>query len=162
MLLQAAVHGAAAQSKGFGRLADVSLVTGKRALDQILLHFVEAHLLELGCGAGGLSAQAEIRHSYGWSWGGKPSSVHSVVQFAHIAGPRMFMESFERRGIKPGNVFAVALRIAVEEVVRKEVNIIAAVPQWRKMNLDGIQAEEKVLPNAAGCGFCLDVRVSRR
>src|SRR5213082_2720503 len=58
MLLQPAVHGAPAQSQGFGGLADIPLVAGKCALNQILLHFVEAHLLELGGSAGGLRAQA--------------------------------------------------------------------------------------------------------
>ena len=59
------------------------------------------------------------------------------------------MEGFERRGIETGNVLPVALRVAVKEMMRKQINIITAVAQRGQMNLDGVQAEEKVLPEPA-------------
>src|SRR5689334_20078934 len=60
MFLQTAIHGTAAQPESFGGLADISLMTGKSALDQILFDVVEAHLFEFSGGAGRLRAQAEI------------------------------------------------------------------------------------------------------
>src|SRR5215469_8227488 len=163
MLLQPPVHGAAAQSQGLGGLADVSRMTGKRALDEILLHFVEAHLLELGGGAtDGLGAQAEVRCANAWPGGKKHASFDRMVQFAHIPGPGMLMESFEGRRIETCNVFAIALSIAVEEMVRQEVDIVAPVAQWGQMNLDGIQAKKKVLPKPACGRLRVYVRVGGR
>src|SRR5690242_19897920 len=84
-----------------------------------------------------------------------------MVQLAHVSGPRMLVEGFERRWIERGNVLAVALRVAVKEMVRKEVDVLAAVPQRRQVNLDGIQPEEKVLTEPAGRRFGVYVRVGR-
>src|SRR2546429_604300 len=64
MLLQPAVHGATAQSESFGGLADISFVTRKSTLNEILLDFVETHLLQLCNAAGGLRAQAEIGRTH--------------------------------------------------------------------------------------------------
>src|SRR5437773_6791916 len=60
MFLQPAIHGAAAQSQSLGCLADVAFVARESALNEIPLHFVEAHLLQLGRAASGLRAQAEV------------------------------------------------------------------------------------------------------
>src|SRR5215831_8935439 len=85
-----------------------------------------------------------------------------MIQFAHVAWPGMFMKSFERRRIESGDVFAIALRVAVKEMVRQEVDVFAAVAQRRQVNLNGIQTEEQVLPKAAGSGFRIDVRIGCR
>src|SRR5215468_8705288 len=85
-----------------------------------------------------------------------------MIQFAHVAGPRMFMKGFERRGIESGDVFAIALSVAVKEMVRQEIEVLAAVAQRRQVNLNSIQTEEQVLPKAAGSGFRIDVRISSR
>src|SRR5438445_13120708 len=82
-----------------------------------------------------------------------------MIQFAHVAGPGMLMKRFERRGIESGDVFAIALRVAVKEMVRQEIDVFAAVAQRRQVNLNGVQTEEQVLAKAAGSGFRIDVRV---
>src|SRR5207247_10974886 len=83
-----------------------------------------------------------------------------MIQFAHVAGPGMLVKSFERRGIESGDVFAIALRVAVKEMVRQEIDVFAAVAQRRQVNLNGVQTEEQVLAKAAGSGFRIDVRVA--
>src|SRR5437870_6988424 len=68
-----------------------------------------------------------------------------MIQFAHVAGPGMLMKRFERRGIESGDVFAIALRVAVKEMVRQEIDVFAAVAQRRQVNLNGVQTEEQTL-----------------
>src|SRR5258708_39082396 len=145
MFLQPAVHGAAAQSQGLGCLADVSFVTRESALNQVALHFVEAHLLQLRRSTSSLCTQAEVCRADGWAGRKEYATFHGVVQFADVARPGMFMKRLDSRRVESGNIFTVALRVAVEKMVRKEINILAAVAQRRNVNLDGIQPKEKVL-----------------
>src|SRR5204862_4661688 len=91
MFLQPAIHGAATESQGLGCLTDVPLVSGESALDEVPLHFVEAHLLQLGRSAGGLRAQAEIRRAHGRSGRKEHAPLHRVIQFANVARPGMLM-----------------------------------------------------------------------
>src|SRR6267154_4819159 len=138
MFLQPAVHGAAAQSQGLGCLADVSFVAHESALNQVALHFVEAHLLQLSRSTSRLCAQAEVCRTDGRAGRKEYATFHSVIQFADVARPGMLMKSLDRGRVESGNTFAVALRIAVEKMVREEINILAAVAQRRNVNLDGI------------------------
>src|SRR6266403_2452286 len=160
MFLQAAVHGAAAQSQGFGCLADVSFVARESALNQVALHFVEAHLLQLGRSTSSLCTQAEVCRADGWAGRKEYATFHCVVQFADVARPGMLMKSLDRGRVESGNTFAVALRIAVEKMVRQKVDVFAAVAQRRNVNLDGIQPEEKVLTEPPG--GCLGIHVGIR
>ena len=73
----------------------------------------------------------------------------------------MLVEGFEGRRIKGSDVLAVALRVALKEVVGKEIDVFAPFAKRRQVNLDGIQPEEKVLTKAAGSGLCVDVGVGR-
>src|SRR6266849_4356502 len=84
-----------------------------------------------------------------------------MVQLAHVSGPSILMEGLERGWIERGNVLAVALRVAVKEMVRKKIDVIAAVAQRRQVNLDGVQAEEEVLTKPAGSRLRVDVCVGR-
>src|SRR5579859_812576 len=131
MLLQPAVHSAAAQSKRFGGLADVPLVTGKRALDEIFLHFVEAHLFELSSSASSLCAQAKVGRADGGPRGKEHASFHRMIQFAHIPRPRVLVESLQRGRIETGDVLAIALRVAVEKMVRQKIDIITRSEERR-------------------------------
>src|SRR5713101_4828606 len=141
MFLQPAVHGAAAQSQGLGGLADVSFVARESALNQVALHFVEAHLLQLRCSTSSLCTQAEVCRADGWAGRKEHATFHCVIQFADVAWPGMFMKSLDSRRVESGNTLAVALRIAVEKMVRQEVDVFAPVAQRRNVNLDGIQPE---------------------
>jgi len=96
MFLQPAVHGAAAQSQGLGGLADVSFVARESALNQVALHFVEAHLLQLCRSTSSLCTQAEVCRADGWAGRKEYATFHRVVQFADVARPGMLMKSLDR------------------------------------------------------------------
>src|SRR5258708_39223985 len=162
MFLQAAVHGAAAQSQSLGCLADVSFVACKSTLNQIALNFVEAHLLQLSCSTSSLCAQTEVCRADGWAGRKEYAAFHGVIQFADVARPGMFMKRLDSRRVESGNIFTVALRVAVEKMVRKEINILAAVAQRRNVNLDGIQPKEKVLTEPPGRGLGIHVGIRSR
>src|SRR5207237_2969630 len=110
------------------------------------------------CGAAGwLRAQAKIGRANSGPGGEEHASFDRMIQFAHVSGPRMLVEGFEGRRIKGSDVLAVALRVALKEVVGKEIDVFAPFAKRRQVNLDGIQPEEKVLTKAAGSGLCVDV-----
>src|SRR6266478_8675301 len=134
MFLQPAVHGTATQSQDLGCLADVSFVARESALNQVALHFVEAHLLELSRSTSSLGTQAEVCRADGWAGRKEYATFHGVLQFADVARPGMLMKRLDRGRVESGNTFAVALRIAVEKMVREEINILAAVAQRRNVD----------------------------
>ena len=129
MFLQPAVHGAAAQSQSLGSLADISFVAGKCALDEISLHFVEAHLLELGRAAGGLRAQTEIRGADARARREEHAAFDRVIEFANVSRPRMLVKRLDGGSVEARNIFAIALRVAVEKMVRQQIDVLAAVTQ---------------------------------
>src|SRR6267378_2866160 len=162
MFLQPAIHGAAAQPQSLGCLAYIPFVAGESALDEIPLNFVEAHLLELGRAAGGLRAQTEVCCADGRAGRKEHAAFHRMIEFANVARPRMLVKSLDGGGVESGKFFAVTLRVTVEKMVRKEVDVLAAVTQRRDVDLDGIQAKEKVLSEPAGSGLRVHVGVGSR
>src|SRR6266480_2308669 len=121
-------------------LADVAFVAGESTLDEIPLHFVEAHLLQLGRPAKSLRAQAEVCRANGRAGREEHAAFHRVIELPNIAWPGMFMKSLHGGRVETGNVFAIALRVTVDKMVRKEIDVLAAVSQRRDVDLDGIQA----------------------
>lgn len=87
-------------------------MAGQCALDEVALHFIEAHLLEPHGAARRASAQAEISGTDKLSLREQDSTLDRVIEFAHISRPGMVKEKLRRARIKSGNAFPVALRIA--------------------------------------------------
>src|SRR5712692_353430 len=85
-----------------------------------------------------------------------------MIQFADVTWPRMFMHSLEGSRVETGNIFAVALRVPVEKMVRQKIDVFAAVTQGRDVNLDGIQAKEEILPEPAGSSLGIHVGIRSR
>src|SRR5258706_12360511 len=85
-----------------------------------------------------------------------------MIEFANVARPRMLMKSLDGGGVEAGKFFAVALRVTVKKMVRKEVDVLAAVTQRRDVGLDGIQAEGGGLAETAGGGLRVHVGVGNR
>src|SRR6266446_4396151 len=121
-------------------------MAGKRALNQIPFDFIEAHFLELCGAAGGLRAQTQISGAHRWSGRHQHAAFDSMIQLADVSRPGVFVKSPDRGGVKAGNIFAVAVRIPLQKMVRQKIDVLAAVPQRRNVDLDGVQAKEKVLP----------------
>src|SRR5712692_10371515 len=74
----------------------------------------------------------------------------------------MLMHSLDGGCVKAGNIFAVALCITVEKMVRKEIDVFAPVSQRRDVDLDRIQAKQEVLTESASSGLRIDVGVRSR
>src|SRR4029077_16630502 len=148
VFLQATIHGAAAQTERFGSLADIAIVTSQRALDEVMLDFVEAHVFEAGIGADGGRAEAEIGGADRGSGGEEDAALDSVIEFADVAGPGMLVQELHGHRIETGDVFAIALGVAAEEMMREEIDIFFALAQRREMDLDGVQAEKEILAEA--------------
>src|SRR5260370_7409496 len=72
-----------------------------------------------------------------------------MIEFANVARPRMLVKSLDGGGVEAGKFFAVALRVTVEKMVRKEVDVLAAVTQRRGVELHGIQPKQPGLPETA-------------
>src|SRR6202521_4361428 len=162
MFLQPAIHGAAAQSQGFGSLADISFVTRESALEEIALPFVEAHPLQLRRPSCSLRAQAEICCANGRAGRQEHAAFHGMIKFANVGRPGMLMKSLDGGCVEAGKVLAVALRVTVEEMVREEIDVLTSVSQRRDVDLDGIQAKEQVLSEPAGSGLGIHVSIGSR
>src|SRR5260370_24736142 len=72
----------------------------------------------------------------------------------------MLMHCLDGGCVKAGNIFAVALCITVEKMVRKEIDVFAPVSQRRDVDLDRIQAKQEVLTEPARS--CLGIYVGVR
>src|SRR5713226_5408399 len=119
MFLQPAIHGAAAQSQSLGCLADISFVARESTLDEIALNFVEAHLLQVGRAASGLRSQSEVCRADRRAGREEHPAFHCMIKFPNVAWPCMLMKSLDGSRVETGNIFAVALRVTVED--RKSV-----------------------------------------
>src|SRR5258708_38740604 len=85
-----------------------------------------------------------------------------MIEFANVARPRMLVKSLDGGGVEAGKFFAVALRVTVKKMVRKEVDVLAAVTQRRGGGLGGIQGKKEGLTGPAGSGLPRHVRSSCR
>ena len=52
--------------------------------------------------------------------------------------------------IEPGQMLAIALRVLVQEVLRQERDVLAAIAERRQVDLDRIEAEQQILAELAG------------
>src|SRR5260370_31388751 len=107
MFLKTAIHGAAAQSQSLGCLADISFVARERALDEITLNFIEAHLLQLGRAASGLRAQTEVCRAYRRAGQRSNPASPPMMKFPTVAGPGMPLKSLGAGVAEPGKAVAV-------------------------------------------------------
>src|SRR5260221_13957210 len=82
-----------------------------------------------------------------------------MIQLADISRPGVLAKELRGPRVKPGNGFAITLGVTSQEMVSEEKNILAALPERRQMNLDGVQTKKEVLPEAPGGGFGVYVGV---
>src|SRR3989475_5384658 len=162
MFVASAIRGAAAQSQSLGCLADVCFVASESALNQVALNFVEAHLFQLSRATSSLRAQTEVCRADGRPGREQHPAFHRMCQCADCVRPCMLMQSHDSGRIEPGNILAVALRVAVEKMVRQEIDVLPAVSQRRDVDLDSIQAKEQVLTEPAGSSLGIHVSICSR
>src|ERR1700682_5017490 len=159
VFLQSAIHRAAAQAERLGGLTHIPIVAGKRALYQVMLDIVKAHVFEARSGAGSGCAQSEIGGANQRAGSEENAALDRVIELPHIARPRMLVEELHRHGIETGDGFAIALRVAAQEVMRQKIDVFFAFAQRRQMNFDGVEPKEQILAEASGSGFGSDVNI---
>src|SRR5271155_1060800 len=137
-------------------------MTRQSALNQIALHVIEVHLFKTRGSAQRGRAQAKIGGADLRALRKEHATFDGVIEFADIAGPGMFAQSNGGGGIKAGNSFAIALRVATKKMMREEQDVFAAVAQRRDVNLNGVQAEKQIGAKASGGRFGVYVGVGGR
>src|ERR1700680_1874124 len=142
VFLQTAVHRAAAKAQSFCRLADIAVVPRERALNQVMLHFIEAHLFEPRTGARSHGAQTKIAGSHPRSCGEQPSPLYVMIHFTNVSRPRMLVENLCRYRIETADGLAITLRIPAQKVVRQQIDVFLALAQRRQMNLNRVEPKK--------------------
>src|ERR671913_2173441 len=74
----------------------------------------------------------------------------------------MLEQHLHRSAFEAGQTLAVPLCVLTQEVLREQWRILSTVAQWWDADLDGVEPEEKVLPESAGGDFIVQVRIRRR
>src|SRR5690348_6897933 len=119
VLLQTAIHCAATQAESFGGLADVAVVARERALNQVMLYFVQTHFFEPRAGTRRRRTQSQIRGAHQRPGGKQHAAFDRVVQLADIPRPQMLVQYLSRDRIEAADGFTIALCVAAQEMVRK-------------------------------------------
>src|SRR5712664_2236081 len=122
----------------------------QRPLNQVMLHFVEAHFLEARSASRRRGAQTEIAGAHQRPGRQQHAALDRVIQLANVARPGMFVKDLRGDGIESTDCLAVTLRIAAQKMVRQQVDVFLALAQRRQMNFDGIEPKKQVLAKSAG------------
>src|SRR5690606_25472876 len=160
-LLEPVVQPAPRDAELAGRLGNVAVGVGQRALHVPPLDFLErevrvvGHLRLVGRVAEGLRRDDLAAREPGRALAGVPPLTDA-------AGPAVPLEHVERLGREAAEVRAAARRVAVEEVHRQERDVLAAVAQRRELDVDGVEAVVEVLAEVALGDLRLEVLVRRR
>jgi hypothetical protein len=131
----------------------------QRFLDEESLHLLEAHVVQLPRRIGAPTLEAEVglvdlaapRH--------EDRALHRVVELPDVARPGVGGERSYRVRVEAGPVLAVALGVQAQEVTGEEGNVLSPFPERRHLDLDRVEAEEEVLPEAAARYLLPYVRV---
>src|SRR5687767_3318730 len=74
----------------------------------------------------------------------------------------MLEQHLHRRALEPRQSFTVTLRMLPEEVLGEQRRVFAAVAERRYPDLDRVQSEEEILPEAPRGHLFVQVRIGRR
>ena len=111
----------------------------------------EAHLFEPPLAAHfSHRLQTEVNHTHLVAARHEHRPLDDVIQLAHVPRPGVPAQRFERGGLEAQKVFAVAVRVDPQEVLAQFGDVLAPLAQGRQANLDRVEAEQKVLTEAAG------------
>src|SRR5882757_5333442 len=161
ILLHPAIERSTAQSQGFCRMADIAARTRESLANENTFHGFEAQLVET-LGGGADLAQAKVGGLYTGTAGHEHGAFNCVIEFPHVARPAVCEHGFQGTRLKAGGWLAIARGIAGKKVPGKHGDIFAAVTQWGKMNLDGVEAEQEIFAEAALGALLLQVGVGSR
>src|SRR5580698_8065592 len=126
-------------------MADIAAGTSQCLADENALYGFETQFVEALTGRANL-AQAEVGVLYTRTTSHEDSTLNRVIEFPHIARPAVLEHRLQRAGLKTGRSLAVAGGITSEEVSSENRDILPAIAQRGKMNLDRVEAEEQIFP----------------
>src|SRR5271170_4418387 len=87
------------------------------------------------------------------------STLHGVLKFADIPGPVIGLKPANRLGRQPFDRLLHRFSETLEEMPRQERNILAPLPQRRKLDWDNAQPIVQVLPKASLRNFLFEILV---
>src|SRR6266849_69035 len=122
--LQPAVQGAAAETQGFGRLADVAIEARHRLLDEEAFDFLEAHVLDSRALIA-IDAEPELAEPDDRALRHQHAAFNGVIELADVARPRVVEQRLHCRRLEPRDVLAIALRVLFEEMSSERRNVLA-------------------------------------
>src|SRR5450756_1058762 len=130
-------------------MADIAIVTRHGLFDERRFDILEAHVLEARVGVA-RSLEAEIRVAEGLALGHQYAALDRMVELTDVARPIVFDQQLECRRLVARETLAVVLAVNAQEVRGEQRDVLAALAQRREPDLDGVEAEEQVLPESAG------------
>ena len=88
-------------------------------------------------------------------------ALHGVAQLADVPRPLVAAEDLQGQGVHPRHVLARLGVELVHEVLHQDGDVLAPVAQGRQGDLEDVEAEEEVLPEALGLDLRLELAVRR-
>ena len=76
-------------------------------------------------------------------------ALDRVLELAHVAGPAVLGEALERGRRAAGDRLAVLLGVDLDEVLREQRDVVAAIAQRRHVHRDHVEAVVEVLAEPA-------------
>src|SRR5580704_3512965 len=158
IFLQAPIKRAAAQPQRLSRLADIATITVDSFANQEGLDFFEAQFFH-SLRAGLWRLQAEVAAAHSVSARKQNCSFDGMVEFANVAGPGILEHGLHRRWVEGLHRLAIALGVTAQEISSQRWNVLTAIAERGNLNLDCVQTEEKILPEASGRDFLIEVGI---
>src|SRR5262249_9780685 len=94
--------------------------------------------------------------------GQEHSAVHEVFELAHVAGPPATHQEIGGLARKPEGRLSVLAAELRDESLREKHNVIPARAQWRKVELEDVEAVEQVGAIAARARDHVEIHIARR
>ena len=150
MLLQQVIHGWPADAEGFRGLDDVAFEFRQGREHHLLFEhgprFLEGLVPRIeALGTAAPLAKAQFIGRQQVRIGEQYGTPQLVFQLADVSRPAVAVETGQCFGREPGHVLAQVGANALHEIFGQDAHVVAALPQWRQVDVDHADAVVKVL-----------------
>ena len=161
MFFQPSVEGAARDAQFPGRVADVALVLLDGFADGGFLDAFEIEVFAVNVVSlnGFRRGEGEVRRLQRAVLVHDDRAFDGVLEFADVSGPGVSFEFFEGAGMQADTGLLVFPAIPVQETADEEREVLAAVPERRQPDFNGVDAVEQVLAEIVPGGKFVDGRI---
>lgn len=125
--LEPAIQRTATQTQGVGSAADIAAIARQGFADQETLDILKAHVFNAGC-AWRFGSEPEMSGAHEVAFGHQHASLHDMIKFAHISGPRMPGKHFPGRLIESAEGLPVAGRVLSQEMFCQKQDVVSPLP----------------------------------